>query len=46
MELAPKGTGKSFVLKNISSKIALLCGKSDTISAFFDNGKTKKNWAY
>lgn len=42
MELAPKGTGKSFVFENISSKIALISGGKVTPAQLFINGKTKE----
>jgi ATP-dependent Lon protease len=42
MELAPKGTGKSFVFENISSKIALISGGKVTAAQLFINGKTKE----
>jgi ATP-dependent Lon protease len=42
MELAPKGTGKSFVFENISSKVALISGGKVTAAQLFFNGSTKE----
>lgn len=42
MELAPKGTGKSFVFENVSSKVALISGGKITPAQLFINGKTKE----
>ncbi len=42
MELAPKGTGKSFVFENISSKVSLISGGKVTPSQLFINGTTKE----
>lgn len=42
MELAPKGTGKSFVFENISSKVSLVSGGKITPAQLFFNGKTKE----
>lgn len=42
MELAPKGTGKSFVFENISNKVALISGGKVTPAQLFINGKTKE----
>jgi ATP-dependent Lon protease len=42
IELAPKGTGKSFVFENISSKVALISGGKVTPAQLFINGKTKE----
>lgn len=42
MELAPKGTGKSFVFENISSKVALISGGKVTPAQLFINGATKE----
>jgi ATP-dependent Lon protease len=42
MELAPKGTGKSYVFENISSKVALVSGGKVTPSQLFINGRTKE----
>jgi ATP-dependent Lon protease len=42
MELAPKGTGKSFFFENISSKITLISGGKVTPAQLFINGKTKE----
>jgi ATP-dependent Lon protease len=42
MELAPKGTGKSFVYENISSKVALISGGKVTPAQLFINGTTKE----
>lgn len=42
MELAPKGTGKSFVFENISSKVSLISGGKVTPAQLFINGKTKE----
>jgi len=42
MELAPKGTGKSFVFENISSKVALISGGKVTPAQLFINGRTKE----
>ncbi len=40
MELAPKGTGKSFVFENISSKVALVSGGKVTPAQLFINGRS------
>ncbi|WP_017302744.1 BREX system Lon protease-like protein BrxL [Spirulina subsalsa] len=42
MELAPKGTGKSFVFENINSKVAVLSGGKVTRAQLFINGRTKE----
>ena len=42
MELAPKGTGKSYVFENISSKVALVSGGKVTPSQLFINGRNKE----
>ncbi|MEL6276682.1 MAG: BREX system Lon protease-like protein BrxL, partial [Bacteroidota bacterium] len=42
MELAPKGTGKSYVFENISSKVALISGGKVTPSQLFINGRNKE----
>ena len=42
IELAPKGTGKSFVFENISSKVSLISGGKVTPAQLFINGKTKE----
>ncbi|MEB3164682.1 MAG: BREX system Lon protease-like protein BrxL [Prochlorothrix sp.] len=42
MELAPKGTGKSYVFENISSKVALISGGKVTPAQLLFNGKTKE----
>lgn len=42
MELAPKGTGKSFVFENVSSKVILISGGKVTPAQLFINGKTKE----
>ena len=42
IELAPKGTGKSFVFENISSKVTLISGGKVTPAQLFINGKTKE----
>jgi len=42
MELAPKGTGKSFVFENISSKVTVISGGKVTAAQLFINGKTKE----
>jgi len=42
MELAPKGTGKSYVFENISSKVALISGGKVTPSQLLINGRTKE----
>jgi len=42
IELAPKGTGKSFVFENISSKVALVSGGKVTPAQLFINGRTKE----
>lgn len=42
MELAPKGTGKSFVFENITSKVALISGGKVTAAQLFINGRTKE----
>jgi len=39
---APKGTGKSFVFENISSKIALISGGKITPAKLFIDGRTKE----
>lgn len=42
IELAPKGTGKSFVFENISSKVTLVSGGKVTPAQLFINGRTKE----
>ncbi len=42
MELAPKGTGKSFIFENISNKVALISGGKVTPARLFINGKNKE----
>ncbi|PMB40672.1 TIGR02688 family protein [Fischerella thermalis CCMEE 5205] len=42
MELAPKGTGKSFLFENISSKVTLISGGKITPAQLFVNGRTKE----
>ncbi|MDB9494649.1 BREX system Lon protease-like protein BrxL [Spirulina major CS-329] len=42
MELAPKGTGKSFVFENISSKVKLVSGGKVTAAQLFIDGRTKE----
>lgn len=42
MELAPKGTGKSFVFENISNKVAVISGGKVTPAQLLINGKTKE----
>ncbi|MEA5499187.1 BREX system Lon protease-like protein BrxL [Limnoraphis robusta Tam1] len=42
IELAPKGTGKSFVFENISSKVTVIGGGKVTPAQLFVNGKTKE----
>ena len=42
IELAPKGTGKSFVFENISSKVTLISGGKVTPAQLFINGRTKE----
>lgn len=42
MELAPKGTGKSFVFENISNKVVLISGGKVTAAQLFINGITKE----
>jgi ATP-dependent Lon protease len=42
MELAPKGTGKSYFFENVSSKVALVSGGKVTPSQLFINGRTKE----
>lgn len=42
MELAPKGTGKSFVFENISNKVTLISGGKVTPARLFVDGKTKQ----
>lgn len=42
MELAPKGTGKSFVFENISSKVSLISGGKITPARLFINGSTRE----
>jgi len=41
MELAPKGTGKSYVYENISSKVSLVSGGKITRAQLFFNGRTR-----
>ncbi|HBC40339.1 MAG TPA: BREX system Lon protease-like protein BrxL [Pseudanabaena sp.] len=42
MELAPKGTGKSFIFENISNKVALISGGKVTPARLFINGKNRE----
>lgn len=42
MELAPKGTGKSYVFENINSKVTLVSGGKVTPSQLFINGRTSE----
>jgi ATP-dependent Lon protease len=42
MELAPKGTGKSFVYENISNKVAVISGGKITAARLFIDGRTKE----
>lgn len=42
IELAPKGTGKSFFFENISSKVSLISGGKVTPAQLFINGRTKE----
>ena len=42
IELAPKGTGKSYVFENISSKVSLISGGKVTPAQLFINGRTKE----
>jgi ATP-dependent Lon protease len=42
MELAPKGTGKSFVFENISNKVAVVSGGKITAARLFIDGRTKE----
>ena len=42
VELAPKGTGKSFIFENISSRVAVISGGKATPAQLFINGRTKE----
>jgi len=42
MELAPKGTGKSFVFENISNKVKLISGGKITPARLLIDGRTKE----
>ncbi|WP_071188284.1 BREX system Lon protease-like protein BrxL [Trichormus sp. NMC-1] len=42
MELAPKGTGKSFVYENINNKVSVVSGGKITPAKLFIDGKTKE----
>ncbi len=42
VELAPKGTGKSFIFENISNKVAVISGGKTTPAQLFINGRTKE----
>ena len=42
MELAPKGTGKSYIYENINNKVALISGGKVTPAQLFINGKSKE----
>ncbi|MGC9526398.1 MAG: DUF4007 family protein [Limnospira sp.] len=42
IELAPKGTEKSFVFENISSKVTVIGGGKVTAAQLFVNGRTKE----
>ncbi len=42
IELAPKGTGKSFVYENINNKVSVISGGKITPSQLFINGRTKE----
>jgi ATP-dependent Lon protease len=41
IELAPKGTGKSFVYENINNKVSVISGGKITPAKLFIDGKTK-----
>ncbi|PPJ61670.1 BREX system Lon protease-like protein BrxL [Cuspidothrix issatschenkoi] len=41
MELAPKGTGKSFVYENINNKVSVISGGKITPAKLFIDGKTQ-----
>ncbi|TAF03362.1 MAG: BREX system Lon protease-like protein BrxL [Nostocales cyanobacterium] len=41
IELAPKGTGKSFVYENINNKVSVVSGGKITPAQLFINGQTK-----
>lgn len=42
MELAPKGTGKSFFFENVSSKVSVVSGGKVTPARLFIDGRTKE----
>jgi len=42
MELAPKGTGKSFVYENISNRVSVVSGGKVTAAQLFIDGRTKE----
>ncbi len=42
VELAPKGTGKSFIFENISNRVAVISGGKTTPAQLFINGKNKE----
>jgi len=42
IELAPKGTGKSFVYENINNKVSVISGGKVTPAQLFINGKNKE----
>lgn len=42
IELAPKGTGKSFVYENINNKVAVVSGGKITPAKLFIDGKTRE----
>jgi ATP-dependent Lon protease len=42
IELAPKGTGKSFFYENINNKVSVVSGGKITPSQLFMNGRTKE----
>jgi len=42
MELAPKGTGKSYVYENISSKVSMVSGGKITRAQLFFNARTRE----
>jgi ATP-dependent Lon protease len=42
MELAPKGTGKSFVFENVSNRVSVVSGGKVTAAQLFIDGRTKE----
>ena len=42
MELAPKGTGKSFVFENVSNRVTVVSGGKVTAAQLFIDGRTKE----